>query len=161
MLKKSKLSLLIVGLSLLIAIFTLVLPTIYFEGNKTVIMGWITTFGGVIKDYNGSNINIGLSVGGLINFILPLVAGVLVYFFGKSQRSTYFIVSLIFIANIVLTLFTKTFFMNVNIGGSIIGAQSAVLSAGPYVCVSLSGIACIASLVGLFYKPNARLNKKY
>lgn len=158
---KSKLSLAIAGLSLLIAIFTLVLPSIYITGNSTVIMGWITSFGGVLKDYNGSNIHVRLSAGGLITFIIPVVTALLSYFFGKSQKSTYFLTFVLFIANIVLSLSTKIFFMNVNVGGAIVGIQSAVLSVGPYFCVALASIGAIASLVGLLYKPSARFNKKY
>ena len=37
--KNSKLSLTIVGLALLIALFTLVLPSLYITGNSRVIMG--------------------------------------------------------------------------------------------------------------------------
>ena len=158
---KSKLSLAIAGLSILIAIFTLVLPSIYIEANSRVIMGWISTFGGVIKDYNGSNIHVSLSAGGLINFIIPLVTAVLAYFFGKSQKSTYFLTFVLYIANIILSLSQKIYFMNVNVGGAIIGVQSSLLSVGPYVCVVLASIGVIVSLVGLLYKPNARFNKKY
>ena len=158
---KSKLSLAIAGLSLLIAMFTLVLPSIYIQGNSTAIMGWITSFGGILKNYNGANIHVRLSVGGLINFITPVIIALLSYFFGKSQKSTYFLTFVLFIVNIVLTLSTKIFFMNVNVGGAIVGIQSSVISVGPYVCVSLASIGAIVSLVGLLYKPNARFNKKY
>ena len=159
--KNTKLSLAIVGLSILIAIFTLVLPTLYIEGNSRVIMGWITSFGGILKNYNGANIHVRLSVGGLINFITPVIIALLSYFFGKSQKSTYFLTFVLFIVNIVLTLSTKIFFMNVNVGGAIVGIQSSVISVGPYVCVSLASIGAIISLVGLLYKPSARFNKKY
>lgn len=159
--KNSKLSIIIVGIALLIALFTLVLPSIYIVGNSRVIMGWITSFGGTLRNYNGANIKVHLSAGGLINFIIPLLVAVLTYFVGKSQRSTYFITFLLFVANIILSLSTKIFFMNVNIGGAIQGTQSCVLSVGPYVCVVLASIGAIASLVGLCYKPSARLNKKY
>ena len=158
---KSKLSLAIAGLSLLIAMFTLVLPSIYIQGNSTAIMGWITSFGGILKNYNGANIHVRLSVGGLINFITPVIIALLSYFFGKSQKSTYFLTFVLFIVNIVLTLSTKIFFMNVNVGGAIVGIQSSVISVGPYVCVSLAAIGAIISLVGLLYKPSARFNKKY
>lgn len=158
---KSKLSLAIAGLSLLIAIFTLVLPSIYLQGNSKIIMGWITSFGGIIKDYNGSNIHVHLSAGGLLNFLTPIITGVLAYFFGKSQKSTYFLTFVLFITNIVLSLSQKIYFMNVNIGGAIIGIQSSVLSVGPYVCVVLASIGAIVSLVGLLYKPSSRFNKKY
>lgn len=158
---KSKLSLAIAGLSLLIAMFTLVLPSIYIQGNSTAIMGWITSFGGILKNYNGANIHVRLSVGGLINFITPVIIALLSYFFGKSQKSTYFLTFVLFIVNIVLTLSTKIFFMNVNVGGAIVGIQSSVISVGPYVCVSLASIGAIISLVGLLYKPSARFNKKY
>lgn len=159
--KKLNLSVAIAGLSILIAIFTLVLPSLYIEGNSYVVMGWITSFGGTLRNYSGSNIHVGLSVGGLINFIIPVVTALLAYFFGKSQKSIYFLTLCFFIANIVLTLSTKIYFMNVNVGGSILGAQSSVLSVGPYVCVILQSVGIITSLVGLFYKPNARFNKKY
>ena len=158
---KSKLSLAIAGLSILIAIFTLVLPSIYIEANSRIVMGWISTFGGVIKNYNGSDIHVRLSAGGLINFIVPVVAGVLAYFFGKSQKSTYFLTFVLFIVNIVLSLSTLISFQHVNVGGAIIGIKSAVLSVGPYVCVALASIGAIVSLVGLLYKPSSRFNKKY
>lgn len=158
---KSKLSLAIAGLSLLIAMFTLVLPSIYIQGNSTAIMGWVTSFGGILKNYNGANIHVRLSAGGLINFITPVIIALLSYFFGKSQKSTYFLTFVLFIVNIVLTLSTKIFFMNVNVGGAIVGVQSSTLSVGPYVCVSLACIGAIVSLIGLLYKPSTRFNKKY
>ena len=159
--KNTKLSLAIVGLSILIAIFTLVLPTLYIEGNSRVIMGWITSFGGTLRNYNGINLQIHLSAGGLINFLTPVIIALLTYFVGKSQKSTYFLTFVLFIVNIVLTLSTKIFFMNVNVGGAIQGTQSCVISVGPYVCVALQSIGAIASLFGLLYKPSARFNKKY
>ena len=159
--KNSKLSLTIVGLALLIALFTLVLPSLYITGNSRVIMGWVSSFGGTLSNYNGIDINVHLSAGGLINILTPLIIAVLTYFVGKSQKSTYFLTFVLFIANIVLTLSTKIFFMNVNIGGAIQGIQSCELSVGPYVCVVLQSIGAIVSLVGLLYKPSARFNKKY
>ena len=159
--KNTKLSLTIVGLSILVALFTLVLPSLYIEGNSTVIMGWTTSFGGTLRNYNGYDVKVHLSAGGLLNFLTPVVIALLTYFVGKSQRSTYFLTFLLFITNIVLTLSTKIFFMNVNIGGALQGTQSSVLSVGPYACIVLQSIGAIASLVGLLYKPNARFNKKY
>ena len=159
--KKANLSLAIAGLSIIIALFTLVLPSLYFEGNKTVIMGWITSFGGILFNYNGHDILVHLSAGGLINFLIPVVIAALAYFFGNSQRSTYLLTFLLFIANIVLTLSTKIFFCNVNIGGAISGSESCILFVGPIICVVLQSIGAIASLVGLCYKPSARFNKKY
>ena len=99
--KNTKLSLAIVGLSILIAIFTLVLPTLYIEGNSRVIMGWITSFGGTLRNYNGINLQIHLSAGGLINFLTPVIIALLTYFVGKSQKSTYFLTFLLFIVNII------------------------------------------------------------
>jgi hypothetical protein len=159
--KNSKLSLAIVGLAVLIAIFTLVLPSLYIEGNSRIIMGFLSSFGGTLKNYNGYDLKIHLSAGGFINFLIPLLIALLTYLVGKSQRSTYFITFCLFITNIVLTLSTKIFFMNVNIGGAIQGIHSCVLSVGPYVCVVLQSIGAIASLVGLLYKPNSRFTKKY
>lgn len=159
--KKSKVSIIIMGLALIVAILTLVLPSLYIVGNSRVIMGWTTSFGGLLSNYNGSNVNIHLSAGGLINFLTPVVILLLTYFFGNSQKSTYFLTFALFVTNIVLTLSTKIFFMNVNIGGAIQGTQSCVLSVGPYVCVVLQSIGAIVSLVGLLYKPSARFNKKY
>lgn len=159
--KKSKLSLIIMGLAILIALFTLVLPSLYIVGNSRVIMGWTTSFGGVLKNYNGADIKVHLSAGGLINLLTPVVIVLLTYLFGNSQKSTYFLTFALFITNIILTLSTKIFFMNVNIGGAIQGTQSCVLSVGPYVCVVLQAIGTIVSLVGLLYKPNARFTKKY
>lgn len=159
--KKSKLSLIIMGLAVIIALFTLVLPSLYIVGNSRVIMGWTTSFGGVLKNYNGANINVHLSAGGLINLLTPLIILLLTFLFGNSQKSTYLLTFLLFIANVVLTLSTKIFFMNVNIGGAIQGTQSCVLSVGPYVCAVLQAVGAIVSLVGLLYKPSARFNKKY
>ena len=107
--KNTKLSLTIVGLSILVALFTLVLPSLYIEGNSTVIMGWTTSFGGTLRNYNGYDVKVHLSAGGLLNFLTPVVIALLTYFVGKSQRSTYFLTFLLFITNIVLTLSTKIF----------------------------------------------------
>ena len=159
--KKTNLSLIIVALAVIIALFTLVLPSLYIVGNKRVIMGWITSFGGTLRNYNGVDLKVHLSAGGLINFIIPVVIALLTYFVGKSQKSTFFLTFVLFIANIILTLSTKISFMNVNIGGAIQGTQSCVLFVGPYTCVVLQSIGAIVSLVGLLYKPNARFNKKY
>ena len=159
--RKSNLSLIIVALALVIALFTLVLPSLYIVGNQRVIMGWITSFGGTLRNYNGVNLKVHLSAGGLINFIIPVVIALLTHFVGKSQKSTYFLTFVLFLANIILTLSTKISFMNVNIGGAIQGTQSCVLFVGPYTCVVLQSIGAIVSLVGLLYKPNARFNKKY
>ena len=159
--RKTKLSLIIVGLALVIALFTLVLPSLYIEGNRRVIMGWITSFGGTLRNYNGVNVKVHLSAGGLINFLIPVLIALLTYFVGKSQKSTYFLTFVLFIANIVLTLATKISFMHVNVGGAIQGTQSCVLSVGPYVCVVLQSIGAILSLAGLLYKPSSRFNKKY
>lgn len=156
-----KLSLAIVALSILIAVCTLVVPSLYLEGNSTIIMGWVTSFGGKLRNYNGLDILVHLSAGGLINFLIPVVIALLAYFFGKSQKSTFFLTLVLFIANIVLTLCSKISFMNVNVGGAIIGIESCELSVGPYVCVVLQSIGAIISLVGLLYKPSARFNKKY
>ena len=71
--KKSKISLIIMGLAILIALFTLVLPSLYIVGNSRVIMGWTTSFGGVLKNYNGADIKVHLSAGGLINLLTPVV----------------------------------------------------------------------------------------
>lgn len=159
--KKSKISLIIMGLAILIALFTLVLPSLYIVGNSRVIMGWTTSFGGILKNYNGVDIKVHLSAGGLINFLIPIVIVLLTYLFGNSQKSTYFLTFVLFVANVILTLFTKTSLTHINVGGAIQGIESSVLSVGPYVCVVLQAIGTIVSLVGLLYKPNARFTKKY
>ena len=159
--KNTNLSLIIVGLALLTALFTLVLPSLFIEANSKVVMGWIVSFGGTLRNYNGVDLTIHLSAGGLINFLIPVVIAALTYFVGKSQRSTYFLTFLLFIANIVLTLTVKSYFMKDVIGGAVPGMESSVLSVGPYVCLSLQTIGAIASLVGLLYKPSSRFTKKY
>ena len=159
--KKSKISLIIMGLAILIALFTLVLPSLYIVGNSRIIMGWVTSFGGILKNYNGVDIKVHLSAGGLINFLIPIVIVLLTYLFGNSQKSTYFLTFVLFVANVILTLFTKTSLTHINVGGAIQGIESSVLSVGPYVCVVLQAIGTIVSLVGLLYKPNARFTKKY
>ena len=76
---------------------TLVLPSLYIVGNSRVIMGWATSFGGLLSNYNGANVNIHLSAGGLINFLTPVVILLLTYFFGNSQKSTYFLTFALFV----------------------------------------------------------------
>jgi hypothetical protein len=157
--RKSKLSLIVFGVSALIVVCSLFLPAFYLPQWQRYIIGFKTIFSGT---YNGpyGQVRIGFSWGLFITFLLPVFSALLSYFFGTTQKSTYFFVLCLSIASIVLYFFETKFFGRLT-AGYFSGSAAARLSFAPWTCFGLSCVNVILSLFGLFYKEDTRLSKKY
>ena len=162
--KKSKSALFVTFICLLSVILALFIPSLYISplsinDKPTLVMGFTTTFGGTIS-FNGQHPDFGFPVALFIAWLLFIINGLLVYFFGSGQKSTFFFSAILFIVSAVLYGFTAQHTIgNALVAKHIAGIEHATLCAQPFVLITLCFFGFVGCLVGIFYKPNRRTSK--
>ncbi len=156
--KYSRISLMIMGLSLLSAIFFLLVPTVYIVQQNKAVMGYTTVFGGHCWNFSSTNSTVYFhpSTGGIVTFCLAIASLPIIALFGKNNKSPYFFSFALNAAVFVLCFFQASFFIGVNRDVYRLPVTYSVNFVGAYLVMVTSFLGGAASLVGLFYKPNKR-----
>ncbi len=156
--KYSRISLMIMGLSLLSAIFFLLVPTVYIVQQNKVVMGYTTVFGGHCLNFSttGNTVYFSPNTGSIVTFCLSLASLIVVGLFGKENKSPYFFSFCFNVAVFILCFFQATFFVGMNGTVNRLPVTYSVNFVGAYLVMVTSFLGGVISLVGLFYKPNKR-----
>ncbi len=156
--KYSRISLMIMGLSLLSALFLLVVPTVYIAQQSKAVMGYTSVFGGHIYNFSTTQAKVYVypSAGGITTFCLAIASLPLIALFGKNNKSPYFFSFCLNVAVFILCFFQATFFVGTNVTIYRLPATYTVNFVGAYLVMVTSFLGGVISLVGLLKKPNKR-----
>jgi hypothetical protein len=156
--KYSRISLMIMGLSLLSAIFFLLVPTVYIVQQNKAVMGYTTVFGGHCWNFSSTNSTVYFhpSAGGIVTFCLSLASLIVIALFGKGNKSPYFFSFCFNVAVFVLCFFQATFFVGVNHDIYRLNVTYSINFVGAYLVMVTSFLGGVISLVGLCRKPDKR-----